>query len=108
MAGGVKCLGLNTSGQLGDNSTTSRLTPVDVVGLGSGVSAISTGGAHTCAITTAGGVKCWGANGYGQLGDNSNTSRLTPVDVVGFGGGVTPVCPVCTCLAPDRPLVEPE
>src|SRR5438132_1305587 len=38
---------------------------------------IATGFYHTCALTTAGGVKCWGGNLYGELGDNSNTDRLT-------------------------------
>ncbi|WP_239253920.1 RCC1 domain-containing protein [Candidatus Nitrotoga sp. M5] len=96
-AGGVKCWGSNEFGQLGDNTVSDdnnsddsfRLV-VDVSGLTSGVSAISTGFFHTCALTTAGGVKCWGLNRYGQLGDNSTTDRLTPVNVVGFGGGVFP------------------
>ena len=90
-AGAVKCWGYNISGQLGDNSTTQRLTPVDVVSLGSGVAAISAGLYHTCALTTAGAVKCWGYNALGQLGDNSTSQRLTPVNVVGLGSGVAAI-----------------
>jgi hypothetical protein len=89
--GGVKCWGTNGSGQLGDSSNTQRLIPVDVTGLTSGVTAISAGAAHTCALTTGGGLKCWGFNSNGQLGDNSNSNRNVPVDVVGLTSGVTSV-----------------
>lgn len=55
------------------------------------VSKIAAGANHTCAVTTAGRLKCWGYNGYGQLGDGSLTNRVTAVDVVGLGSGVASI-----------------
>jgi alpha-tubulin suppressor-like RCC1 family protein len=89
--GAVKCWGDNGSGQIGDNTQTSRLTPVAVSGLSSGVTAISAGYQHTCAVLSTGAVKCWGDNGSGQIGDNTQTSRLTPVAVSGLSSGVTAI-----------------
>lgn len=89
--GGVKCWGNNDFGQLGNNSTIKQHTPVDVSGLASGVIAISAGRFHTCAITSGGAAKCWGANDNGQLGDNSQTERHVPVNVSGLGSGTVSI-----------------
>src|SRR5207245_2081803 len=90
-AGGLKCWGSNSNGQLGDGTTTNRTTPVDVSGLSSGVTAVAGGCFQTCAVTTAGGLQCWGRNDHGQLGDGTTTQRLTPVDVTGLSSGVAAV-----------------
>jgi alpha-tubulin suppressor-like RCC1 family protein len=89
--GGVDCWGGNGEGQLGDGSTVSSSTPVEVEGVGgagtlAGVKAITAGGKNTCALTSTGGVDCWGYNGKGQLGDGSTTGSSTPVEVEGVGG----------------------
>ncbi len=81
-AGAVFCWGDNTRGQLGDGTRTNRLLPTEVA---SGVpfTKLSGGGLHTCGIAAAGGTAyCWGANSEGQLGDNSRTDRLSPVEVM--------------------------
>ena len=66
-----------------------KVSPVSAVpSLGSGVTALAAGGYHTCALTTAGAVQCWGRNGFGQLGDGSTTDRTGVVRAAPGGGGV--------------------
>lgn len=89
--GSVKCWGDNHYGQLG-NGTTVNLdppAPVTVTGL-TGISRVSIGGGHACAlVANDGSVKCWGDNYYGQLGNGTYgalTGSLTPTAVVGLTG----------------------
>src|SRR5207245_347965 len=79
-AGTAYCWGGNGIGQLGDGSTTNRLTPVLVVApAGVSFAAVDAGDFHTCGVTAAGTAYCWGGNGFGQLGDGTTPYRLTPV-----------------------------
>ncbi|MFH1435756.1 MAG: hypothetical protein ABIJ56_08585, partial [Pseudomonadota bacterium] len=90
--GALVCWGDNASGQLGDNTTTDRFTPVPVVGLPSGVAAVAGGLLHTCALLGSGAMKCWGSDAEGQLGNGEpKTDSLTPVDVTGLSSGVAAI-----------------
>jgi alpha-tubulin suppressor-like RCC1 family protein len=82
----VKCWGWNADGQMGDGSQVDRNAPVDVSGLGSGFIDIAAGYEHSCAVLDTGTVKCWGGNTEGQIGDGTNTRRLTPVNVSNLSG----------------------
>jgi alpha-tubulin suppressor-like RCC1 family protein len=92
--GGAKCWGADHHGQIGNGALKDWVaSPADVVGLGSGVSAISIGYLHACALTSVGGVKCWGSNTVGQLGNGPSPTpnappSTTPVEVSGLARGV--------------------
>lgn len=76
------CWGGNEYGQIGDNTTTDRTTPTNVsMPAGLGVSSISAGRVHTCAIATNGSVWCWGAYQKGQLGNGWTTDSDIPLYV---------------------------
>ena len=87
---GVKCMGLNNGGQLGNGSTTGSNVPVTVTGL-TGISSVAAGGSHSCSLSAGGGVKCWGLNQEGELGINDDTvnNSSTPLAVSGLGSGQT-------------------
>ncbi len=81
--GTVWTWGYNGHGELGDGTTTNRLTPVQVINL-SNVTAIAGGEGHTVALKSDGTVWTWGWNGAGALGDGTTTQRLSPVQVSGI------------------------
>ena len=103
--GAAICWGSNLNGQLGDGTTANRLTPTEVIGLSSDVTAISGGREHTCALLATGAVTCWGWNEYGQLGDGTTANRLTPTAVTGLDSDVTAITAghnhTCALLATD-------
>ena len=133
--GSVKCFGKGVRGELGlgearwvgigpySTGYSSGGTPystgdsMPVVDLGPGLSARSVhcGGFHTCAHLTNGGVKCWGYNQYGMLGQGSNTnlggtSATVPsqLPLINFGTGLTAKCiwtgeyHTCILMTDDR------
>ena len=77
--------GTGVDGQLGDNTTTNKSTPVTTFAGGTNWKQVSCGGDHCAAIKTDGTLWTWGYGTSGQLGDNTTTSKSTPVTT--FAGG---------------------
>jgi len=88
--GTADCWGLNTDGELGDETTTTSSTPTVVGGVPhqSTTIAIEARGNNTCALSIGGTVQCWGNNDYGQLGNGTLASSSTPVAVQGLTNAV--------------------
>ncbi len=81
-SGQVYAWGYNGSGELGDGTTTNRLTPVPVkLPTGVKVTAVRAGGVFALGLTSTGKVYAWGSNAAGELGNGTTKTRLKPVPV---------------------------
>lgn len=81
------CWGSGIAGKIGDGATVQRNSPTPVAApAGVNFSVVQGGGAGSCGLTFAGAIYCWGANTFGEIGDGTNTDRLTPVPVAAPAG----------------------
>ena len=83
--GTVWAWGDNGAGELGDGTTVSHFSPIQVPGL-TGIRQVSAGPDYALALRSDGTVRAWGNNSYGYLGDGTTTSRLAPVQARGLTG----------------------
>ena len=79
-SGGVVCWGWTFEGSFSDDSLMAQTVPVAVSGLESDITDVTASDLYGCALTTGGGVKCWGV-------DHVNESRTAPEDVAGLEEG---------------------
>jgi len=78
--------GRNQYGQLGDNNSengTGKYTPAQTVTSGTNWKMVSAGHSHTVAVKTDGTLWTWGYNSNGILGDNTETNKSSPIQIVG-------------------------
>jgi alpha-tubulin suppressor-like RCC1 family protein len=84
--GSARCWGSGSNGRLGNGLGTGSSVPVTVsLAATDRAKAIDAGNFHTCVLLTTGQMRCWGANGAGQLGRNNTTDATTPVTVTTDG-----------------------
>jgi len=88
---GTKCWGQNDRGQLGNGDNAPSFSPIDVLGLSTGLASIVAGGLRTCAVMDDGGLTCWGLNEQGELGTGILGNSNVPVEVYPAGSGVVSV-----------------
>jgi alpha-tubulin suppressor-like RCC1 family protein len=86
-SGNVWAWGINSSGQLGDGTTTQQNMAEELTTLGGiSVQELAAGAYHSLMLTTSGTVEAWGLNSTGQVGDGTTTQRNSPVSVSGLSG----------------------
>ncbi len=87
--GKAYCWGFGTSGQLGNSGSSSQVpVAVTTTTMTAGVSAVSAGNTHTCAVSS-GDVYCWGAGANNALGNGGTANQSAPVAVTGSLNGST-------------------
>ena len=72
--------GAGTSGRLGDGSTVTKSSPVQIGAL-SDWAQVAAGSFHSLAVKTNGTLWAWGAGGSGRLGDGTTVSKSSPVQI---------------------------
>lgn len=79
--GAAYCWGMNSNGQIGNNTTSYYVYTPTVVSGGIQFTAISVGESHTCGLSTDGTGYCWGRNFWGELGNGTTIDSSIPVNV---------------------------
>ncbi len=85
ISGQVWAWSFNGDGEVGDGTTTNRLSPVLLANLAN-VTQLSAGIGHTVALTSGGAAFAWGYGGYGEIGNGATPNSLVPVRVPGLAG----------------------
>ena len=107
--GSVECWGSNEYGQLGNGATLPAAdsdTPVQVYSSGTtpltGVTQVSAGNIHTCALLAGGTLDCWGYNGSGELGAGPTAPSEISYPVPVYSSGTTLFSNVTQVSAGDQ------
>ena len=77
--------GYNNPGQLGDNTSINKSSPIQTVAGGANWLQIAAGDSSSAGIKNDGTLWMWGFNGDGNLGDNTTTTRQSPVQTISQG-----------------------
>ena len=99
--GTVWAWGTNTSGELGNGTTTASTTPVQVSGLTDIVAVVAAkfSGDYSLALKKDGTVWGWGENGSGQLGNGTTANTSTPVQMAALTNVIAIASVSCGNLA---------
>jgi len=84
-AGGLLCWGRNGEGQAGDGTGDDRDVATEVLGVKTLLTSGDGGQRHTCAVSSGGGLWCWGDNDDGQLGVEEPDRALEPMSIATSG-----------------------